>query len=263
MAYRRPRYSKKRTAPRKYYGMVTRRVGGFQPMSMISRRMVMGTRSKNGFLKIVRRCNEVSVRNGNTAGTLTSLPEQQQVSFGTPVSNNFGFYDIPFSIKFRLDNLINSGDITTLCDKYKIAGAYVRIFYTAAGYGSDANVNSGINAINNMPAIQYITDHDDAEVPSPALIGEKMGVKYHTFKNMNSYIALKVRPVPSREIYNNGVTTAYEVPGKAPFIDCNKSGVEHYGVKGIIRNVFLPSNANGVVGFRYDIALKVYGKDFQ
>lgn len=264
MAYRKRGFKKSRRIVR---AGVMRRTG----LSATVKRMNVGYRSKKGFLALVRRCPEVSFRNGATTGTVsTPLPSTEQLQVGTPVLNNMGLYDIPFSIRFRLDNLVNSVDITALCDKYKLGGAYVRIFYTAVpGFGGTETASmNGLATLHNMPAIQYVTDHDDAELPNPVSFNEKMGLKYHTFKNINSYIAIKCRPVPAREIFNNGVTTAYEVPNRAPFIDSTKSAVEHYGIKGILKNVFLPpgvggTGVGGMNGFRFDIALKVYGKDFQ
>lgn len=226
------------------------------------RRVAVGRRHKRGFLSIVRKTKLITVSNSGTAGTaVLTDPTASCLAIGTPtLSPGFGsdVYDIPFAMKFQLNQLVNSSDITALADQYKLIGAYVRLFY---------NINSSTGLVGttsqSMPFVQYITDHDDAAVPDVNTIRQRMGLKFKTFKNTSGYIGLMCRPVPSTEIYSTG--TAYAVPGRAPWINSTDDDVPHYAIKGILCQV--PLNAlsaqDGQSVFTFDVAQKVLAKDFQ
>lgn len=212
-----------------------------------------------GGLMIVRKMPETIIVNSalGTAG-ITWGPTTPCVQLGTPVSYGVSaFYDVPFSISFRLNQLVNSTDITQLCDKYKIVGAYVRINHTAAQFTATAGgLASGTSA--NKPWIVSFTDHDDAVPPSVNFTQEHMGTKTKTFKNENSYIGLRCRPVPQED-----VTGGFIVPARPRFINSANPGVEHFAIKGVIKNMWLPATADGSTQLRVDVALAVVGKDFQ
>lgn len=248
---RRPRLASKRIFP---YGTASfgARFG----------KKVQFKRNPKGGVKILRKLPEISISNSGVVGgvNLTSASPLSPVcvQLGTPTQSvgatGTTSYDIPFSMKFCLNQMINHTDLTNLCDKYKIAGAYVRMYYNKTG--------SSTLSTGSYPVIQHITDHDDANVPSITNLREKMGVKFKTFRNGSAYIGLKVKPVPNREVFNTGITSAYEVPKSAPWLDCANDTVEHYGIKGVISNFSLPAT-QGIELIKVDVALLVYGKDIQ
>lgn len=239
-------------------------------------------RNKNGFLKIVRKMNEFTIRSTGTLGQASVLREDGvpdstivAINAGTQVPNIMGNYDVPFSIKFRLDKLLNASDIQNLADKYQIKVAYIRLRYNSTidspnGFNQlTANQASNLSMLN-LPYIEYIQDSDDSAVPTTTALREKMGVKFKSFKNFSNFIKLRCYPRPTREVFNPaGVASAIEVPSKPVWLDANKPEVEHYGIKGIIHNMpLLPTstgsgNNNCFTGVTFDIALKVYAKDFQ
>lgn len=216
-------------------------------------------RINRGTIYLSRKMPDMAISNSGVSGgaIVVDNPAANCITLGT-ITQSVGSltgWDIPFSMKFRLQHLINYTDLTGICDKYKIAGAYVRVYYNKSG--------SAAGATAGMPYIQFITDHDDANVPTILTLKEKMGVKMKTFNNASSYIGMKCNPRPTREIYSTGIASAYELPEKAIWIDCTNFEVEHYGIKGVLQNVFLPgSNAQTEV-FKFDVVLKIVGKDFQ
>lgn len=231
------------------------RVGG-------RRKFLYYKKSPKGKIMIMRKLPEISVSNSGVLGgvnltTATVLPVSC-LAIGTPTQSvgavGTSSYDIPFSMKFTLNQLINHTDITNLTDKYRIAGVYVRVYYNKTG--------SSTLSTGSYPCLQYITDHDDAIVPTISQLREKMGVKFKTFNNSSSYIGIKVRPVPSREVYNTGITTGYEVPKYAPYLDCATDSIEHYGIKGVISNFSLPTT-QGIELLKWDVAVRVVAKDIQ
>lgn len=242
--------------PRKYKGRARRpRV---YRRKRAGRRSVLYNRSKTGIIKITRKMPEVVIKSTSLAGTANLVDPSNiaVLSTGTAVLSvgSANSYDIPFSMTFKLNQLINHTDITGLCDRYKIVQAYTRIYYNKS--------QAQAGAAAGMPYVEFITDHDDSSVSSVSNLREKMGVKLKTFKNASSYIGMKCLPKPSRELYRP-LVTAYEVPAKAPFINSSYPDVEHYGIKGVLHNVYLGANTDGLECFKFDVSLSVIGKDFQ
>lgn len=187
-------------------------------------------RTGQGYLKVIRKLPEIAVTNTGAGTVAVTDPTGSCVSItnlGLSLGASANLYDVAFSMKFRLDQVINSGDITAFADKYRIKGAYVRVYYN--------NSNSSTGSLGGMPFLQYVTDHDDGVVPASAnALREKMGVKLKTFQNASSYIGIRVNPTPTRQVFATGILSGYEIPSKSVWLDCGTPNVEHYGIKGVI-----------------------------
>lgn len=249
MRYRVPRLTKKRVARRK---------AGVYRRKRILRR---GFGRQGGFF-ITRKLPLIAVSSTSAGNVALADPTTTCLSIGVPslstgFSNNV--YDIPFTLKFQLNQLAESSDITSICDQYKIAAAYVRLFYnnSNSAYGAAAAAGN----LTSMPFVQYVTDHDDGTLPTMTRLRAKMGVKLATFRNNSSYIGMKVRPKPSMEIYSTG--TAYAVPSTAPYIDTTDDDVPHYAIKGFLCQVPLLDTDQGTAAFTFDVALRVVAKGLQ
>lgn len=216
-------------------------------------------RQNKGSLFLMRKMPE-SILSNTALGviTLSSGPLAPCISVGTPISTGISaFYDVPFSFNFRLSQLVSATDITQISDRYKIVGAYVRINHTGAGFNTTPG-GVASSAPHNKPWVQHYTDHDDNVVPTVFQVLEHMGTKTKTFKNENSYIAMKCRPVPQED-----VTGGFLVPTRPQFINSANPAVDHYGLKGCFKNLWLPAIADGTTQLRIDVALAVVAKDFQ
>lgn len=239
-----PRYVRRRAAPKRKSGMRKRR--------MVRRK----AGSKKGYLVVKRKLPELYIRNTNVAGVAaTTDPTVSCLNIGAPIAEPVGgTYAIPFSMVFRMDQLINSTDITNLCDAYKLKNFKIGCTYLS----SQASV--GGTAL--MPQITWVQDHDDAQVPgSINALREKQGVKLRTF-GYNKIINISVQPRVADAVYNNGVTTAYSVP-KQMWLNSQYPGAEHYAIKGILNNVNLTATATVATAFKFDVTATVHGKDFQ
>lgn len=214
-------------------------------------------KNRTGAFTILRKLPDMAIKSTNVQGNPNAVDSTGTcITLGgtnLSVGSSSG-WSIPFALKFRLDQLINSTDITGIADRYRIVGAYIRLFY------NKSNAQAGATA--GMPYVEYITDHDDATAPTVNGLREKMGVKLSTFKNGSSFIGIKCRPLPSREIFASGLTSGYEVPTKSVFINSSYPNVEHYGVKGVIHNMWLPA-VDGQEVIKVDVALTVVAKDLQ
>lgn len=140
-------------------------------------------------------------------------------------------------IAFKLSDIPNVNDIINLFDYYKIVGVKLKFIYSHNS--SDAGATFGI------PNLVYTYDYDDANLP----LNEDALLERNTTKirRMDKPISMFIRPKINNEIYNNGVTSGYALQkGTNPYIDCNNSSVNHFGLKyGIVLNA--AQTANGIL----------------
>lgn len=239
-----PRYAKKRAARRR----PLRRRGG---------RRLPARPARTGFVSIVRKTKEFSIENSSVANTPVLCQDGGKNNYtgnilqiGNLQADAGGSYAVPFSMQFSLDQLINSSDITSFADNYKIKAIYVRAYF-------NHNMSSA-GSLNSMPYLQYINDHDDAVVPTLSNLREKMGVKMKTFRQ-GGYIGFKVNPKAT--IVQTGSSVPSLISGG--WCDSNVPTVLHYGIKGCISQLYLPTTATAQMAIKFDVAYHVVAKDFQ
>lgn len=239
--------------------LYTKRAKKSMPRRVVRRRRARLSRyprNRSGFIKVIRKVGDCFIQNAAIAGTIQvndTTGTMLNVLASSPVSTGFAnTYDIPFAMKFCLSQILNSSDITNICDRYKIKKTVIRIYFNSNG--------NSVQSSYSLPQITYVPDYDDASIPTPAAVREKMGAKIKYFNDKN-FVTIVLYPRPVSEIYNNGVTTAY-APKNQQWIDCAYPSVEHYGLKGVLQNVNLTSSPFQV-GFKWDVEHTIYGKDIQ
>lgn len=215
---------------------------------------------RTGFLKVVRKLPVITMSNitGVAGAMQTTDPTGTCLLIGTPVAKTgyTGVYDIPFSLKFELNQLVNYGEFTTIADQYKIQSALIKLespYNVAQAPGGSATP---------LPYLEYIQDYDDNGVPNTLTFREKMGIKTKFINASKPMFKLGVRPKLSMLAYQTGVSNGYTVPNRNPWINCSDDDVPHYGIKGVLRNVWIPAVVNGSP-FTFDISTKVLFKDIQ
>jgi len=190
-----------------------------------------------GALWLRRKTAPMQISSSSTLGvpTLTD-PTGTCITLGIPTSvpGATSTYNIPFSMKFRLDQLVNSSEVSNLFDKYRINNVWVRL------HNNVVNQNGGFA----QPWLEYYKDTDDNAVPTVLSMAQKMGVRTKFFTAARNFIDIGVKPLPAPEVFASGAATGYMVPKYAPFLNMSNTGIEHYGIKGIIHNVYLPAVAN-------------------
>lgn len=243
-------YRRRSSRPRRAKRYVAKRRPG-----MRSKRYAR--KSKTGFVSVIRKCKEFSIENSTVLNTPVLCQDGGKNNYtgnilqlGAPTPDAAGTYALPFSMQFSLDQLINYTDITNFCDNYKIKSVYVRVWYN----GNFASVGG----LNSMPYLQYITDHDDSSVPTLSLVREKMGVKMKTFRN-GGYIGIKVNPKAS---ITQGGSSAPSLINKG-WTNSSYPNILHYGIKGVVSNVNLPTTTSAQVCVKFDVAYHVVAKDIQ
>jgi hypothetical protein len=217
-----------------------------------------------GQLQLNRKGDELTCYNNiPEAGGIGIYPAAQTVlSLGTPVVNGSGSYDIPFAMLFRLDQLAEYSDITSLCDKYRLDKVKVELYYQSV-------INDQLGGASDitMPYIEWVEDNDDNNLMASNAFRAKMGIKTAAFKGAARVATLWAKPKLSQMIWSSSLTTAYEVPTRPLWVDSSYPSVPHYGIKGFIRGMLLPAASSSYNGMKnsikWNVTYTVSGKDFQ
>lgn len=244
VARRRPGLRRRRPAVRRKYPARKR----------LYRKRVART---SGYMKILRKLPEIYVRNSGVAGTpQVNDPTTTCMTLGTPIADAVGgTFTVPFSMKFRLDQVINSSEITALAEMYRLKKVYVRLMYQSS--------ISTVNSLSIMPNLQWIADPNDTAPPASINeVREKMGVKFKSF-GFNKMCKLNVVPKIIDTTGGTGGVVANTAPKANQWLLSTLPGVEHFGVKGLLSNVHLPTLTNGFTAFKIDIAVLLEAKNIQ
>lgn len=239
-----------------------RRRGKFQKgyRRLRQRKALARAGGKHGGMFVVRKYKQIITQNlSGYAGAYEVGPPgivQNCLYLGTITASPLGaftnLYDVPFAMQFRLDDVVGLTDFTNLFDKYKITSAMVKIQTT---------LNVAQQNEVPIPFIDYVVDRDDVVPPTGTEMREKMGVKTKYFNASKPVITLGVKPTPvveaSASPFNGGI-----VPKGAPYINMANNDVPHFGIKGIIRNLYIPPT-QGSAGFTWDVSLGLALKDVQ
>jgi len=170
---------------------------------------------------------------GNIESINTAGGASTSVLLGTPVESFESgslnrVYDVPFSMVFALDQLFAYTDLTQISDRYRIANVQIKIH----GY-NNFFINGALNYAPNH-FIEYVSDYDDGGTPTIQEFSEKMGTRTKGF-NQQGMLSLSVRPRVPMMTGDSHVS----IPARSVFIDSASEGQEHYGIKGIFRNLSL------------------------
>jgi len=225
-----------------------------KPKQPARKRMPRRKFNKYGGFSISRLYDSIGIKKGLVAGAITSS-NSTVLQLGTPVAASNGitnFYDVPFVLTFQLDQLTNYSDITNIADKYKLSSA-ICTFHA----GNNAAVVG-----SSMPWIEYVQDTDDAAMPSIANIREKMGVRNKGFNQQGILRLTQKRLRVAASVYSGGVTSAYIQPAKSVWVDMAYPSVPHYGIKGVIRSLYL-DGSNNSNQMSLDVKLSLLCADLQ
>lgn len=216
-----------------------------------------------GVIRLIRKCNEQNVYNTGTLGVAAA--SGSVVTIGTPYqappfAGVGTYYNIPFTIQTKLNDLLSFAELTALADKYKIKWVKVKIFATS-------NTASAASTAQ-LPSILYSIDQDDAVMPAGSTTGlnalrERMSSKLKQFKQ-NSPVSIFYRPgIVTAGQVAAGATPVNAMVGKSRFIDSGVVDVQHFGVKGYLQDVNLATTASVLTQFKFDISMGVTLKDIQ
>lgn len=172
--------------------------------------------------------------------TITGTNTNNLLTLGTVVAALGAGYNIPFAMKFSLNQLTNYTELTNIFDQYRILGVKVFMNY-------QHNVSTA-GGTSSLPILQYFPDFDDNTPPANAPeLRERMGVITKRYSADKVCFAMPVRPRP---IFTAGTAM---VP-YGTWYDCQTNpGENHFGIKGLISNVNLPPNSAVATSFKVDV----------
>lgn len=200
-----------------------------------------------GGMMVLRRTAEQTITNTNVQGVaLTGPAATSMLTIGTPVVTTGNCYDIPFSLQFRLDQILGLSDFTNLFESYKIKKVYIRAWFN--------HTESGTGSVYQMPHLYYSIDNDDALPPSSMnQFRERMDIK---FKCLNNNRPTKITLTPKYQLQAQEAAAGVSfIQGRGGWIDTTDVDVMHYGLKGIVANFPLPVNTGGInERLKFDVA---------
>jgi len=166
----------------------------------------------------------VATSDANQIGLQTPVFESSLAGGGSP----YRFGAVSY---FKLSNVLQSGDLTALYDRYKINGIKIKIIPLS-------NMAS-TNGQGLIPTMLYHTDYDDALTPTDdATVRVKAGAKEVRLDRTRT---IYIKPKIADAILGASAGTAYSVPKAAPYINMSYPDVPHYGLKMYFRDVNLNS----------------------
>jgi len=240
------KYTKK-TSPKKAKFLLSR--SKFRPLRYTNK----------GFLNITRKTPPNGFLNDISAGQVSLSAvgmAPDWIQFGTSENIYGNVYNLPFSMTFRLSDLVASSDITNIADQFRINWVKVNMIF-------NSNV-SDTNQAGAIPGVFYIVDNDDAAVQNVAGLRQKMGLRYKSWSSSKMSVSCKLQPKPAAILYKD-VGTGYQIPMKRTWINSGSADTPHYCLKGYFTNLYLPSNTDKLnfTSMVFDITYGVSAKDFQ
>lgn len=136
---------------------------------------------------------------------------------------------------FKLDDLPNYTEFTTLFDSYRINKVVLYFSFTG-------NTNGMYDTYfrNMLPEMLYCIDDDDDTAPTADTSGWEQLQQYSRSRFIQignrgkSTYTIVIYPSILGMAYNTSITTAY-MPIRRRFIDCDNEKVPHYGLKWMVR----------------------------
>lgn len=139
-----------------------------------------------------------------------------------------GTGEIVGSGTFRLNQLPNYGEFTTLFDRYKIHGVKLT-WHLRQVPGSDNLVFQH----NVYPRLFIVKDYDDSNNPANQAAIQEHGKCKEYILMPNRKLNIYVKPSVLIPAYRSGVSNSY-IPKWNQWIDCADADVPHYGIKYVI-----------------------------
>lgn len=206
-----------------------------------------------GYTFAKRKNAEVQIVNSGALGTFTisGTNPSSLITLGAPTAAAGYGYNVPFSMQFSLDQLINYGDFTPVFDKYCIKAVSVKFRYM--------HNTSTLSATTGLPTVYAYVDHDDAAVTTAAAVRENMKTRSKAFSGTRNEASFYFKPKPVYELY----PLSYATPRRSPWIDASSTAVPHYGLKGYLSNVNAPVGTANVSCFSVDVTYYVAFRHIQ
>lgn len=243
-----PIFRRRRVAGRKY----PRRARLYRrPLPLIGKgtaavRRMMPTNT----IKIVRKGVTAHVYN-NAAGTdfatnSTWLTIGSKSAVASTLPN---YFNLPFAATFRIGDVYNWAELQNIAEKVKLN--YVKIYCYAT------STTASVNGLGQCPTVLWDDKGvDDETVPTYAAFKEQMGIK-RKYLSQGKTAVMKPRLCMLAPVYS-GVGSLLTTRVQKPIwlnTDTNSSNTEHYGLNGVLEDLFLGPQASSAYDIKFDIEM--------
>lgn len=185
-----------------------------------------------------------------------SINEHSFVRWSQTSNNTITNANQCYSAEFKLSDVVNVTDFSTLYDRYMITRVDVE-FQLLSNPDSATSVNTTTAAGTNFyPRLWYYTDHDDAATPANLNEVKQVSRARNAVMEPNKVITVTVKPAILNQTYRTVATTGYS-PQWNIWIDMAQTDVPHYGLKwSMDTNSLTPATP----GYTYTTCVKYYFK---
>lgn len=157
---------------------------------------------------------------------------------------------------FKLTDLINYSEFTSLFDQYKILKVVFKIqMITNPDSSNPLNVAAAStttyynNPTNWFPKFWYIRDYDSGSSETISSMKERQGAKYFIMRPNKEY-SIALKPMVQVQTYKTSVSTGYAP--KRLWLDIADTTVPHYGLKTVIDCLGLDPSDTYPFRFRWE-----------
>lgn len=146
---------------------------------------------------------------------------------------------------YKLSNLPNYTEFTALFDSYKIDKIKQTFIYSH-------NMSYQGQTYNGLPLIGIVRDEDD--VTSLSTVADYTQYESFKLKRLDKIFSITTVPHMALATYSGAFTSYTDT--KPMWLDCNSSGVEHYGFKWFLEKPY--ANASGQTAGTLRVITKYY-----
>ena len=247
MAFKRPRYSSGRYAPRPVVasrGKMYRRAGMMGRTQSLAQRVHTFRRLGSPFI-VQSNGTSLPLVNGVAGGALSSGFALGSISGGSILNTNqFGG-----AMNFQLSQIANSSELVNLFDNYRIKQVKLRFDFSM---NSAPNGDSSGSLNLSLPLMHYCVDNDDDTVPTTVTQVLENGYSRSAKLERTFYATIKPRIEAVGRIASGGLQ-ATGLAAANQWLDTNAGTVKHFGFKMWLTDVL----QGGVVGGQSTWALTV------
>lgn len=139
---------------------------------------------------------------------------------------------------FKLSDLPNHTEFTSLFDQYMIAGIKYRFLIRTDPNSTGAAIVTAANR-GVYPVLMWVHDHDDSSAPAnKAELQQYSQCREMVFSGERPHTRwFYLKPAIANEVFGTGITVAYQ-PKWRQYLDNAYPGIAHYGLRWNIDNFF-------------------------
>lgn len=210
-------------------------------------RQLRALKPKAGMITIRRKGITAHVYN-NAAGTdfatnsiWLTIGSKSAVQSSLP-----NYYNLPFAATFRAGDAYNFAELQGIAEKVKLNSVKVYCYATST--------TASVNGLGQCPTVLWDETADDEVVPTYSAFKEQMGIK-RKFLAQGKTAVMRPKLVMNAPVYS-GVGSLLTTAIRKPCFmntDTNSANTEHYGLNGVLEDLFLGPQASSAYDIKFDI----------